>query len=153
MECRLYAEDPDQGFLPSPGEITSLSLPGGPGVRLDSGVYEGWSVPLEYDPLLIKLIVWAETRQDAIARLERALEETHIGGIRTNIEFFLDVLADPAFQAGDLHTGFLDEWFLRRKKHTFSAEDLAAARKAAELAAKGRKIERVEPTARSKWKG
>jgi acetyl-CoA carboxylase biotin carboxylase subunit len=152
MECRLYAEDPDQGFLPSPGEITSLALPGGPGVRLDSGVYQGWRVPLEYDPLLIKLIAWAETRPDAIARLERALEETHIGGIRTNIEFFLDVLADAAFQAGDLHTGFLDEWFLRRKKHVFSEEDLAAARKAAELEAKGRKIERVEPAARSKWK-
>ncbi len=152
MECRLYAEDPDQGFLPSPGEITSLALPGGPGVRLDSGVYQGWRVPLEYDPLLIKLIAWAETRPDAIARLERALEETHIGGIRTNIEFFLDVLADAAFQAGDLHTGFLDEWFLRRKKHVFSEEDLAAVRKAAELEAKGRKIERVDPAARSKWK-
>ncbi len=148
MECRLYAEDPDQGFLPSPGEITSLSLPGGPGVRLDSGVYEGWKVPLEYDPLLIKLIAWAETREDAIARLERALEETHIGGIRTNIEFFLDVLGDAAFQAGDLHTGFLDEWFVRRKKHVFSNDDLAAAL----MAAKGTKIEPVQPIVKSKWK-
>ena len=152
MECRLYAEDPDQNFLPSPGEITSLTLPGGPGVRLDSGVYQGWRVPLEYDPLLIKLIAWAETRDEVIDRLLRALEETHIGGIRTNIEFFLDVLADSEFRAGNLHTGFLDEWFLRRLPHVFSEEDQAAAKSIATLAAGERKIVRVESKVKSKWK-
>ncbi len=135
MECRLYAEDPDMNFMPSPGLITSLALPSGPGVRLDSGVFEGWRVPLEYDPLLIKLIAWAETRDEVVDRLIRALEETHIGGIRNNVEFFLDVLADDAFRAGDLHTGFLDEWFARRKKHEFSPAELAAAHEVTKMAA------------------
>lgn len=152
MECRLYAEDPDNNYMPSPGEITSLALPAGPGIRLDSGVYQGWKVPLEYDPLLIKLAAWAETRDEVIARLIRALEETHIGGIRTNIEFFLDVLSDPAFQAGDLHTGFLEEWFARRKPHQFSSTELALARQAAELSAIEIPAQSAARPAISKWK-
>jgi len=115
MECRLYAEDPDNGYLPSPGEITALALPAGPGIRLDSGVYAGWRVPFEYDPLLIKLAAWASSRHAVIARLQRALEETRIGGIKHNVEFFLDILSDEAFQRGELHTGFLDEWQRRRE--------------------------------------
>jgi acetyl-CoA carboxylase, biotin carboxylase subunit len=150
MECRLYAEDPDQGYLPSPGEITRLALPSGPGVRLDSGVYEGWNVPMDYDPLLIKLAAWAETRPDVIARLVRALEETHIGGIRTNVEFFLDVLADAEFQAGELHTGFLEDWFRRRVKNIPSEEALEVAKLAAGLA---RKNALPVPAARvSRWR-
>ncbi len=127
MECRLYAEDPDNGYMPSPGEITALALPSGPGIRLDSGVYPGWRVPFEYDPLLIKLAAWAGTREEVIARLERALEETHIGGIRNNVEFFLDILSDAAFRAGALHTGFLDEWQSRRQRNAPPALDVAAA--------------------------
>ena len=152
MECRLYAEDPDQGYLPSPGLISALSLPGGPGIRIDSGVYEGWTVPFDYDPLLIKLVAWAENRDEVIARLIRALEETHIGGIKTNIEFFLDVLGDAIFQAGEIHTGFLEEWFVRRRKHEFSAAEIDAAKMVATLASTQRKIETVQPHVRSKWK-
>jgi acetyl-CoA carboxylase biotin carboxylase subunit len=108
VECRIYAEDPIQNFLPSPGRITHLAEPAGPGVRLDSGIYPGWNVPLEYDPMLAKLIVWAGTREQAIERMRRALSEYKMGGIRTNIPLFEVILRDPAFRAGDLHTGYLD---------------------------------------------
>ncbi len=108
VECRIYAEDPLNNFMPSPGRITQLAEPAGPGVRLDSGIYPGWNVPLEYDPMLSKLIVWADTREHAIERMLRALSEYHIDGIRTNIPLFDAILRDPAFRAGDLHTGYLD---------------------------------------------
>ena len=108
IECRIYAEDPANNFLPSPGLITQLAEPAGPGVRLDSGVYANWNVPLDYDPMLSKLIVWADTRERAIERMLRALGEYHVGGIRTNIPLFDAILRDPAFRAGDLHTGYLD---------------------------------------------
>jgi acetyl-CoA carboxylase biotin carboxylase subunit len=114
LECRIYAEDPDNGFFPSPGLIQYLSRPAGPGVRLDSGVYEGFTVPVEYDPLLAKLAVWAADRPRAIARMIRALEEYSIAGIKTNTGFFRQILEDPEFRAGRLHTGLIDEFFLRR---------------------------------------
>ena len=114
VECRVYAEDPDNQFFPSPGKITSLAEPAGPGVRLDSGVYAGWTVPLEHDPMLAKLAVWAETREYAIARAVRAIGEYHVGGIATNLAFFRDLLEDAEFRAGNLETGFLDEYFLRK---------------------------------------
>jgi acetyl-CoA carboxylase biotin carboxylase subunit len=115
IECRIYAEDPDHDFLPSPGTITYLDQPSGPGIRLDSGVYPGWTVPLEYDPLLAKLAAWAPSREAAIHRLRRALSEMKIAGIRTNTAFFQEVLADEAFKAGNLSTGFLDRFFQTRK--------------------------------------
>ena len=99
-----------------PGKITRLAEPAGPGVRLDSGVYEGWTVPMEYDPLLAKLAVWAPTREHATARVVRALSEYDVGGIRTNIGFFRQILEDPEFRAGHLHTGFIDEFFARAKR-------------------------------------
>lgn len=108
LECRIYAEDPANNFMPSPGRIMQLSEPSGPGVRLDSGIYPGWNVPLDYDPMLAKLIVWADTREHAIERMLRALSEYHIGGIRTNLPLFGVILRDPAFRAGKLHTGYLD---------------------------------------------
>ncbi len=108
IECRIYAEDPADNFFPSPGRITRLHAPAGPGIRHDSGVYEGWQVPLEYDPLLSKLAVWATTREEAIARLRRALGEYEIQGIQTTIPFFRRVLEDPDFIAGRLDTGFID---------------------------------------------
>ena len=108
IECRIYAEDPANNFFPSPGLITRLQSPGGPGIRHDSGVYEGWRVPLEYDPLLSKLAVWASDRGEAIARLQRALGEYQVQGIRTNIPFFRRVLEHPDFVAGSLETGFID---------------------------------------------
>ncbi len=108
IECRIYAEDPDNAFFPSPGKITRLLQPGGPGVREDSGIYEGWTVPMDYDPMLSKLIVYAPTRKDAIARMLRALDEYVICGIRTNIAFFRRILNDPDFQSGNIDTGYLD---------------------------------------------
>ena len=109
IECRIYAEDPANNFFPSPGKIEQLAEPSGPGVRVDSGIYPGWVVPIDYDPMLAKLIVWADTREHAIERMLRALGEYHVGGIRTNIQFFRTILNDPAFRRGDLHTGYLDQ--------------------------------------------
>ena len=113
IECRIYAEDPDNNFFPSPGKITLLLSPSGPGIRRDSGMYEGWTVPLEYDPLLAKLIGYGADRQQAVGRLLRALNEYFVGGIKTNISLFLRILSDPDFQAGKLDTGFLDRLLAR----------------------------------------
>lgn len=107
IECRISAEDPARDFFPSPGTITTLRAPSGPGVRDDSGVYEGWRVPLEYDPLIAKLIVWGRDREEAIARLARALAEYEVGGIATNLSFFQRVLRHPDFLAGRLDTGLV----------------------------------------------
>lgn len=114
LECRIYAEDPANQFFPSPGRIEQLFEPGGPGVRVDSGVYPGWNVPIDYDPLLAKLAVWAPDRRRAIARLQRALSEYAVTGIRTNLAFFREILADSEFLKGALHTGFIPEWQGRR---------------------------------------
>jgi acetyl-CoA carboxylase biotin carboxylase subunit len=113
IECRIYAEDPYNNFFPSPGKITRLTRPSGPGIRLDGCVYDGWTVPIDYDPLLSKLAVWAGTRDEAIARMLRALGEYDVGGIKTNIGFFRRILDDPAFRSGDLHTQFVDEFLAR----------------------------------------
>jgi acetyl-CoA carboxylase biotin carboxylase subunit len=113
IQCRVYAEDPDNGFLPSPGRIQRLRLPGGPGVRVDSGAYEGWMVPIEYDPLLAKIIARAETREAAIAKMRCAVAETFIGGIKTSVGFFRRLLEDQQFRAGDIHTGFIQEFLAR----------------------------------------
>jgi acetyl-CoA carboxylase, biotin carboxylase subunit len=108
IECRVYAEDPDNNFFPSPGKITLLLPPSGPGIRLDSGVYEGWNVPLDYDPLLAKLAGYGSDRQQAISRLVRALNEYFVGGIKTNVPLFRRILKDPEFAAGRIDTGYLD---------------------------------------------
>ena len=111
IECRIYAEDPEQNFMPSPGKILSLRVPGGPGVRDDSGIYEGFEVPIHYDPLLSKLITWGETRQEAIRRMSRALEEYNVLGIKTAIPFYQRIMQDPVFQEGDITTAFIDQVF------------------------------------------
>jgi acetyl-CoA carboxylase, biotin carboxylase subunit len=108
IECRIYAEDPANNFFPSPGLITRLVVPTGPGVRRDSGVYEGWTVPLNYDPLLSKLIVWGADRAEAVSRLRRALGEYEVHGIQTNIPFFRRVVEHPDFVGGQFDTGFID---------------------------------------------
>ena len=128
IECRVYAEDPDHGFLPSPGRIQRLSEPAGPGIRLDSGIFEGWNVPLDYDPLLAKLAAWGATREAAIGRLDRALAEYVLTGLRTNIPFFREILADTAFREGRLSTSFLEHFFKRREttQATPEAEAVAA---------------------------
>src|SRR5689334_10064459 len=116
IECRIYAEDPDNNFFPSPGAITRLMTPGGPGIREDSGVFEGWHVPLDYDPMLSKLIAYAPTRELAIARLNRALEEYSIGGIKTNLSLFRRLLHEPAFRIAEIDTGYLDRLLVEDKK-------------------------------------
>jgi acetyl-CoA carboxylase biotin carboxylase subunit len=126
IECRVYAEDPDNQFLPSPGKITFLEQPSGPGVRVDSGVYQGWNVPLEYDPMLAKLAVWAPSRELAVERMRRALREFVVSGIRTNIAWFDEVLSHPDFRAGALSTAFLDR-FERVKQPEDSIEIEAVA--------------------------
>jgi len=113
MEVRLYAEDPDNNFFPSPGKILSRHAPTGPGIRLDEGVYEGYTIPIEYDPLLSKLIAWGNSREETISRLRRALDEYSITGIRTNVSLFRRILADPEFLSGEIHTKWLDELLIR----------------------------------------
>jgi acetyl-CoA carboxylase biotin carboxylase subunit len=108
IECRVYAEDPSSGFLPSPGTITALRTPSGPWVRDDSGYYEGSTVPSHYDPLVSKLSVWAPDRPSAIARMRRALSEYVVTGIRTNLAFHDKLMAHPGFVAGRYDTGFLE---------------------------------------------
>jgi len=108
LECRIYAEDPDNDFMPSPGKIMHFHTPaGGLGVRDDNGVYEGYEVPLEYDPLLSKLITWGRTRDEAIQRMLRALSEYRVYGIKTTIPFFKRILLHSKFRAGDYNTHFI----------------------------------------------
>jgi acetyl-CoA carboxylase biotin carboxylase subunit len=116
IECRVYAEDPDNNFFPSPGTIAQYVEPAGPGVRVDAGVYAGWTVPIDYDPLLAKLAVWSETRASAIDRMRRAIGEYRIVGITTNLPLFNALMNDPQFIAGQLHTAFLDDFIERREK-------------------------------------
>ncbi|MCI0371143.1 MAG: acetyl-CoA carboxylase biotin carboxylase subunit [candidate division NC10 bacterium] len=108
LECRIYAEDPFRNFIPSPGRIAVLRRPGGPGVRDDTGVYEGYEVPVHYDPLIAKLITWGESRAEAIQRMRRALQEYTIIGIQTTIPFHRRVMEDPKFLAGDLDTTYVE---------------------------------------------
>jgi acetyl-CoA carboxylase biotin carboxylase subunit len=107
IECRVYAEDPDAGFLPSPGRIAALRAPSGPGIRDDSGYDEGATVPIHYDPLVSKLVAWGATREDAIARMRRAVAEYTVLGIRTTLPFFDRLLRHPDFVRGDYDTGFV----------------------------------------------
>jgi acetyl/propionyl-CoA carboxylase alpha subunit len=109
MECRILAEDPDDGFLPSVGRVRGVFEPSGPGVRVDTGFYEGFEVPLFYDSLISKLITWGETRPEALLRMQRALEEYRIVGIKTTIPFYQRILNSFRFMAGQLDTGFLDQ--------------------------------------------
>jgi acetyl-CoA carboxylase biotin carboxylase subunit len=108
IECRIYAEDPDNQFMPSPGRILGLRVPHGPGVRDDSGVFEGGEVPIFYDPMISKLATWGEDRLQALARMRRALAEYDVRGIRTTIPFFRWVLEDEDFVAGRFDTTFID---------------------------------------------
>ena len=118
IECRIYAEDPENNFFPSPGTIRLLRTPAGPGVRDDSGVYEGWTVPIDYDPLISKLVAWAPSRDESIDRMLRALEEYRIEGIQTNLAFFRQVLQHTDFRKGNFDTSFIDGWFTQRGEAT-----------------------------------
>jgi acetyl-CoA carboxylase biotin carboxylase subunit len=109
VECRIIAEDPARNFAPSPGTIGGLRPPAGLGVRYDDGTYPGYTVPVYYDPMIAKLITWGLDRREAVARMARALDELRIDGLTTSVGFHRKVMQHPAFLAGDLHTGFLEE--------------------------------------------
>jgi acetyl-CoA carboxylase biotin carboxylase subunit len=109
LEARIYAEDPDRNFAPSPGEISVYRPPDGIGIRVDGGVYQGAVVTVNYDPMVAKLIAWGRDRSEAIDRLRRALEEFVVKGIKTSIPFHLRVLRNPRFLAGQYDTGFIDQ--------------------------------------------
>lgn len=110
MECRINAEDPSKDFRPSPGKITSLNFPGGQGVRIDSHVYAGYTIPPNYDSMIAKLIVTAQTRQECIVRMSRALDEFIIEGIKTTIPFHKKLMHDPKFNSGNYTTKFLEDF-------------------------------------------
>jgi acetyl-CoA carboxylase biotin carboxylase subunit len=114
IECRIYAEDPEQNFLPSPGRISRLTVPRGPGVRDDGGVYEGSEVSIYYDPMISKFAVHGRDRNEAIERMRRALREYEIAGVRTTIPFFRRVMDDADFVDARLDTGFIER-FLKRE--------------------------------------
>jgi acetyl-CoA carboxylase, biotin carboxylase subunit len=109
MEFRINAEDPDKDFMPSPGEISFLDVPGGPGVRVDSAIYQGYKIPPFYDSMIGKLIVWAPTREEAINRALRALREYRVEGIKTTIPLHIRLLEERALRSGEYHTGYLEE--------------------------------------------
>ena len=116
IECRVYAEDPESNFMPSPGRITKLRVPQGPGVRDDGGVYQGAEVSIYYDPMISKLAVHGRTRSEAIDRMRRALMEYEVGGIKTTLPFFREVMDDPEFIEGNIDTGFIPRFWQRRKE-------------------------------------
>jgi len=131
IECRIYAEDPDNNYFPSPGKISLLQEPSGPGIRIDSGMYEGWSVPIDYDPLLAKLIGYGADRDQAVARLTRALSEYFVGGIKTNISLFRRILRDADFRGARLDTGFLDRMLSQPEENLIDSRTAEVAAVAA----------------------
>lgn len=131
IECRIYAEDPKNNFLPSSGKILFLKEPTGPGVRHDCGIYSGWEVPIYYDPILAKLIVWAENRESACDRMLAALDDYVILGISTSISFLKDIISHPEFRAGRTNTGFIKNHFENWGEKEKSGDELRLALSAA----------------------
>jgi acetyl-CoA carboxylase biotin carboxylase subunit len=155
IECRIYAEDPNRNFFPSPGKIHTLREPGGLGIRNDSGVYEGFEVSVHYDPMISKLVAWGATRDEAIARMQRALAEYVIHGPTTNIEFHRWMLRHPRFLAGDFDTRFIEQEYrgLPPAEEGFESIALAAAAIAAFEAEKSQAgAATVAPAAASPWR-
>jgi acetyl-CoA carboxylase biotin carboxylase subunit len=144
IECRVYAEDPYNNFFPSPGKITFLQPPGGIGIRDDSGVYSGCEVTVHYDPIISKLVAWGSTREEAIRRMRRALDEYSIHGLVTNLALHRWVLQHPRFLSGDFDTNFIPQEF-----HSFKAAAETARREAAlAVAALAQREHEVERTTR-----
>jgi acetyl-CoA carboxylase biotin carboxylase subunit len=123
IECRIYAEDPDSGFMPSPGRITALRRPDGPGIRDDSGVEAGDEVPVYYDALISKLVASGLDRAQAVARMRRALAEYEVRGIRTTVPFFRWLCDQPLFLDAAFHTEFLDRLLQQRDRTSFSGPE------------------------------
>jgi acetyl-CoA carboxylase biotin carboxylase subunit len=152
IECRIYAEDPANNFFPSPGKITHLQEPLGPGVRIDSGVRRLSEVSIYYDPMIAKLAVWGRTRAEAIDRLRRALDEYEVGGITTSLPFFRGIVRDEEFIAARLDTGFITRFNERHRETETSIEDRDLAIIAAALHYAKRQQPIVVPKSVSKWK-
>jgi acetyl-CoA carboxylase, biotin carboxylase subunit len=155
IECRVYAEDPDQNFMPSPGRILRLRVPSGPGVRDDGGVYEGGEVSIYYDPMISKFAVHGKDRTEAIERMRRALAEYRVDGIKTTLQFFRDVMEDPVFVAGNLDTSFISGFFERQamvEDHLDSADLEMIAASLAQISNVGKAAaESSTAPAPSKW--
>ena len=164
IECRVYAEDPENNFFPSPGRITSLQVPAGPGIRDDSGVRENSEVSIHYDPLISKLAAWGRTREEAIDRLRRALDEYQVEGIKTTLPFFRGIVRDAEFIRGDLDTGFIPRFQDRQPPEMFAGNVDGKAEKSRErdialiaAAFHYRKLRRDasvnhQPESESRWK-
>ena len=144
IECRIYAEDPDNNFAPCLGTVTGLALPGGPNVRLDTAVFSGYEIPIHYDPMIGKLVVWGATRPEAIRRMQRALAELHIGGVKTNVPFLEELMHLDAFIAGKVHTQYLDAYMAGGRVRPREFEQIAAIA-AALLAEQERRATRFAP--------
>jgi acetyl-CoA carboxylase biotin carboxylase subunit len=162
IECRIYAEDPDNNFLPSPGKITFLRRPAGPGIRDDNGVSEGDDVSIYYDPMISKLAAWGRTRAEAIDRLRRALDEYAVGGIKTTLPFFREIVRDEEFIAGRLDTSFISRFWERAEERPHPAggaqayslqQDMAIIAAALGYVRAQRKTSSPQqPAAQNKWK-
>ncbi len=140
IECRVYAEDPDRNFFPCPGLITSLRTPGGAGVRDDSGVFEGFEIPIYYDPIISKLVAWGRDRTEAIARMKRALSEYVVTGVKTTIPFHIRVMNNRHFIEGNFDTNFIDKVFFKEERERrLEHEDVAVITAAIQLFAGERK--------------
>jgi acetyl-CoA carboxylase biotin carboxylase subunit len=120
IECRIYAEDPDEGFMPFPGLVRAIRPAAGPGIRDDGGVSAGYRVPVYYDSMIAKLVAWAGSRDETIARMARALDEYEVVGIRTTIPFFQWLMRQPEYRAGQYDTTYLDRLLVSRRGETFS---------------------------------
>ncbi|MDQ6788423.1 MAG: acetyl-CoA carboxylase biotin carboxylase subunit [Acidobacteriota bacterium] len=154
IECRVYAEDPENNFLPSPGKITRLRVPQGGGVRDDGGIYEGSEISIYYDPMISKFAVVGRTRAEAIEKLRRALREYEVGGIKTTLPFFREIVEDAEFQSGNLDTGFIARWQQRRAKPETpeATKDLAIIAAALTYSANNKSITKVEQKeSESRW--
>jgi acetyl-CoA carboxylase biotin carboxylase subunit len=154
IECRVYAEDPENNFLPSPGQITRLRVPQSSGVRDDGGIYEGAEVSIYYDPMISKFAVYGRNRAEAIDRLRRALSEYEVGGIKTTLPFFREVVRDEEFIEGMLDTGFIPRWQERRKEKESSGTEKDMALIAAALAFSGKQknvANEAQKETQSRW--
>ena len=114
MECRINAENPSKNFMPCPGTITGLNLPGGNGVRIDTAIYEGYTIPPTYDSMIAKIITHGDSRNEAISKMKRALEETVIEGVDTNIDFLFKITKNPNFIRGNFDTSFIEKEILKK---------------------------------------
>ncbi|MFZ4411639.1 MAG: acetyl-CoA carboxylase biotin carboxylase subunit [Bacteroidales bacterium] len=157
IECRIYAEDPDNNFMPSPGTIKEIVEPLGLGVRTDGYMYEGFEIPIFYDPMISKLIVWGESRHEAIARMKRALDEYKISGVKTSLAFLRSIMETPAFVDGKYNTHFIEEnieFLLSKRICDTHCEDIAMIAAFVEYLTK---LKKIQPTTQfevytNKWK-